>query len=144
MRSKLRRKKHRELVNIIQATNRSLANDPLWIGRFRVYLLRDEFVEYSDGSGGALFFYAAVCDLKTGDCELFYNEHVTDWSTNFTVFSAVNDFIISIDNVTADAKVDTTNYTKVEFTPPSLKDFREARGAYSGAKLNIFEKRLDK
>lgn len=143
MRSKLRRKKHRALVNVLQTMNKSIANDPLLIGRFKVYLLRDEFVEYNDGSGGALYYYVAICDLKTGECELFYSEHIIDWSTFYNLFIAVNNFITNIPNVIEDAKVDTTNYTKVAFEPPSLRDFREARGAHNGSSINIYKK-LDK
>lgn len=142
MRSKLRRKNHRAVVNAFQTMNKSIANDPLWIGRFRVYLLRDEFMEYDDGSGGVLYYYAAICDLKTGECELFYREHITEWSTFYHLFMAVNDFITSIPNVIEDAKDDTINYTKVEFEPPSFRDFREARGAYNGSRVNVYKKDL--
>lgn len=137
METRNRKKIHRKIVKILKDVNKNIADDNLWRGRFRAYEVYESFYEYSDGSGAGMFFAYVLCDLKTGRCKLVYEDMMIEWSVRSRIFWAMNDFICEAIDRFEECKHDKTNYIETKFMPPSFRDFRNARGAYSGSELYV-------
>lgn len=91
MRSHNRRKHQRWLNSFCRWVNKSIADDPLWLGRFVVEQKATEMEWFDDKSGGLLYCLLQFRDKKTGKTKL--------WSTDcleatWQMFVKMNNFIV--------------------------------------------------
>lgn len=82
------------LTKLVRSANKSLNEDHLFRGRFQCYQMYRLWDEFSDGSGGALYFCLRVIDKKTKryrDYWLAYAPYYA--SMNWIINKAINKFI---------------------------------------------------
>ena len=86
------RRKHQRWLNAYcRMMNRSIANDPLWLGRFVIEQKSTAIKWFEDGSGGLLYCHLRFRDKKT--------DRVKDWYTDcldlcWHGWFQMNDFIV--------------------------------------------------
>lgn len=118
MKSKQRKKAQRLVNKKVRLVNKGIVNDELWRGRFFIHQKKASWYSFEDGSGGELFVTLEMCDKRTGNTKIF---HVTNYSSNWQYFCAINNFIV--DDCAVWEKEgrdflysDKTDYTKVAWS----------------------------
>ena len=96
MRSKLRSKAHKEVVKYMRKVNKQIMNDEyLGLNRFRLDMLREDWHEYEDKSGGMLGVLFKIKDNLTGNKAAFY---ISRFNFEWHISEYVNDFLIRCSN----------------------------------------------
>lgn len=91
MHSHKRRNHQRWLNRFCRAINKSIENDPLWLGRFVVEQKATEMEWFDDGSGGLLYCHLQFRDKKTGTTEDWYTDCL---NVSWNMFIKMNNFIV--------------------------------------------------
>jgi len=113
MKSHKQRKHQRWLNRFCRIANQSLANDPLWLGRFVIEQKATVMDWFDDGSGGILRCHMVLRDKKTGITKDWYTDCLEiDWK----YFWEMNNFI-----------VDTCKVWENEHPYEERKDYRNVR-----------------
>ena len=120
MRDKMRAKYHKGAMKMIRQLNKSIVNDELWRGRFVAMAKEEQWVRFSDNSGGILVILVRMYDKKTKQYRDYRWEYAPYFHTNAWHLSMDigNTFVVEDINVwEEDPKPDIHNvidYTKVK------------------------------
>lgn len=86
------RKNHQRWLNeFCRNVNHSIANDPLWLGRFVVEQKGTEMDWFEDNSGGLLYCLLQFRDKKTGKTQLWRTDCL---DVNWHMWMKMNNFIV--------------------------------------------------
>lgn len=92
IKTSLKRKKHQRSINkIIRAMNKSICDDPIWLGRFEMRQIHSDFYVYGDKSGAEMIVYVELIDKKTHEAKMVRLEESQFF--DYDVWRAMNDFI---------------------------------------------------
>lgn len=91
MKSKNRRKHQRWLNHYCRVINKSIANDPLWLGRFVIEQIRTKMDWFDDKSGGLMYCELRFRDKKTGITKLWYTDCL---ELEYKSWLKMNNFIV--------------------------------------------------
>lgn len=96
MRNKLREKEHKKIVHYMRRVNKQIINDEyLGLNRFRLDMLRENWREYDDKSGGHLNILFKITDNVTGNKAVF---GCTNYGFEWCINNYANDFMIRSSN----------------------------------------------
>lgn len=92
----MRKKYHRKLMRLIHEVNRSIRNDPLFLGRFEIGLRNESWECFDDNSGGILYCTIRAFDKETRQYRDYFLQYAPYFSTiRWKVYSDImNDFIV--------------------------------------------------
>lgn len=91
MKSQKRRTHQRWLNRFCRSVNKSIADDPLWLGRFVVEQKATKMDWFEDKSGGLLYCHLQFRDKKTGITKDWYTDCL---EARWHMFFKMNDFIV--------------------------------------------------
>ena len=91
MRSKNRKVHQRWLNRFCRMVNKSIQNDPLWLGRFVVEQKRTSMDWFEDNGGGLMYCLLQFRDKKTGKTMLWHTDCL---EVTRNMFFKMNDFIV--------------------------------------------------
>ena len=123
MRNKQRKRAQAKVNKSVRKLNRNIANDSLWRGRFVIRQVDSRWECFEDGSGGELFAWVEIRDLKTG---LYMGFCVNNYNPGWELWERSNKFIAEYSGVwnnIDEVKNDKTDWSKVKWVP-KLKLFK--------------------
>ena len=94
---KLRKKYHHDFVRIIRKANKMLMEDTVFDGRYYMTLMRYNFYDFSDGSGGELIAIVRMHDKASGyycDYRIKYAPWIATFYWHFNM-DIINDFLVN-------------------------------------------------
>ena len=108
------RKNHQRWFNqYCRYVNKTMENDDLWLGRFKVKQSATHMEWFEDGSGGLMYAELMMLDKKTGIHKVgWYSGLDMDWK----FWRDLNDFIIidcKVWEETPDIRINRIDYRKV-------------------------------
>ena len=132
MKNKIRKQYQRQLNKKIKMLNKSIENDPLWLGRFYAYQVDCHWYHFQDNSGGILTAFIRMVDKKTGkykDYRLEYAPYYPTINWHITMDIA-NDFVVEY----VDAKL---NGEKTDWRKVARPDTSKCDYAFYGGNINV-------
>ena len=107
------RKNHQRWFNqYCRYVNKTMEDDDLWLGRFKVKQTATHMEWFEDGSGGLMYAELMMLDKKTGICKVsWYSGLDMDWK----FWRDLNDFIIidcKVWEETPDIRINRIDYRK--------------------------------
>lgn len=132
MKNRMRKQYQRQLNKKIKMLNKSIENDPLWLGRFYAYQVDCRWCRFQDNSGGILIAFIRMVDKKTGkykDYRLEYAPYYITINWHITMDIA-NDFVVEY--LQESAKKEEIDWNKVSRLDLSKYDY-----AFYGGSINV-------